>query len=52
MKTATSRHIFMHIHIYTCIYSERGLGKYISEVKLGDKSEVKCGYTVGIAHPV
>jgi hypothetical protein len=30
------------------IYSERGLGKQISELKLGDKSEVKGGYVTRI----
>jgi hypothetical protein len=34
------------------MYSERELGKYIIEVKLGCKSEVKGGYMVGKAQPV
>jgi hypothetical protein len=34
------------------MYSERGLGKYIREMKLGDKSEEKGGHMVGIAQSI
>jgi hypothetical protein len=34
------------------MYSERGLGKCITEVKFGDKSEIKYGYMAGIAQLV
>jgi hypothetical protein len=34
------------------IYSKKGLEKYITELKLGYKSELKGGYMVWIAQPV